>query len=140
MYKESFDFWEDIPYEKRVYMRHNGKHFNKKLCQFAVSMMRVMNPATGKKERLEPLSREQVEELLQKHGVKLENNRGYDHVYACNMGKADYFKSSVPDEQHLAMFVKDYIDDPDAYEGLTFTRWCADMQGSGTAVDWEDNL
>lgn len=65
---------------------------------------------------------------------------GYDCVYVANMARADYWGSSIADEQHLALFVKDFIDDEDAYPGLPFTRYFADLIGSGTNVPWEDVL
>lgn len=83
---------------------------------------------------------EDVEVILTQAGVKLENSKGYDHVFVANMGKADYLKSSIPDDTHLALFVKDYIDDPDGYDGLPFTRFYADCIGSGTPIMWENML
>jgi hypothetical protein len=68
------------------------------------------------------------------HGVSLENNSGYDHVYIANMCRADFYGSSVIDDRHLAMFVKDYVDDADAYNGMPFTRFYADCVGSGTPI------
>ena len=56
------------------------------------------------------------------------------------MAKADYFKSSIADEQHLALFVKDYIDDVDGYSGIALTRYMADCIGGGTPIEWEDVL
>ena len=61
-------------------------------------------------------------------------------VYVANMAKADYYKSSIIDESHLALFLKDYIDDPDGYDGLPFTRFYADCIGSGTPIMWDDML
>ena len=66
---------------------------------------------------------------------------GFEGLYeVSNMGKADYLKSSIPDDTHLALFVKDYIDDPDGYDGLPFTRFYADCIGSGTPIMWENML
>lgn len=81
-----------------------------------------------------------MEELLKKYGIKLEKDSGYDCVYVANMAKADYYKSSIMDEAHLALFIKDYIDDPDGYEGLPFTRFYADCIGSGCPIMWDDVL
>ena len=99
-----------------------------------------LGPATGKEKRIEPLTKEYVEEMLKKFGVKIENDKGYDCVYAANMAKADYYKSSITDEQHLAMFVKDYLDDVDSYDGLPLTRFYADCIGKGVPIEWEDYL
>ena len=69
-------FTIDMPREMRSYLRSYGFNFNKKACDIAVKAMRRLNPATGKKEPIDPLSKEQVEELLQKHNIKLEHNEG----------------------------------------------------------------
>lgn len=119
--------------------------FLKKDCEWAVSKMRVSDDSssaasTGKTRKLEAMKKDEVEELLKKYGIKLEKDAGYDCVYVANMAKADYYKSSIADESHLALFVKDYIDDPDGYEGLPFTRFYADCIGSGTPIMWSDML
>ena len=123
-----------------AYLSNFGCHFNKKMCDFAVSLMKKINPATGKKARIEPISKEKVEELLTKDGMKLDNNSLYDFVYVANMGKADFFKSSIPDEQHLAVYVKDVIDDPDAPDGTTMRRWYATMIAAGEPIEWDEMI
>jgi hypothetical protein len=35
-------------------------------------------------------------------------------------------------------YVKDYIEDPDGYESIAFTRYYADTIGSGTPIEWSD--
>lgn len=140
MHKQPLDLYDEIPAEMRSYLRHNGWNFNKKACDLAVHGMKKINPATGKKERIEPMTKEQVEELLSKNGVKLEHNVGYNFVYVCNMGRADYLKSSIPDEQHLALYVKDVIDDPDNEGGNVFRKWYADCVAKGEPVEWEEMI
>lgn len=120
------------------YLSYNGWHFNKKMCEFAVSNMYKKDD--GKKIFIKPFTKEDVDNLLQDNAVKIQNNKGYDYVFAANMAKADYWGSSISDEAHLAKFIKDYIDDPDAYDGLPFTRYYADCIGSGTPIDWEEML
>lgn len=110
------------------------------MCEWAVSKMKTKDESTGKQKKLDALKKDEVEELLKKYGIKLEKDAGYDCVYAANMGKADYYKSSIADESHLALFIKDYIDDPDGYDGLPFTRFYADCIGSGTPIIWEDMM
>lgn len=56
------------------------------------------------------------------------------------MAKADFLGSSIPDETHLAKFIKDYVDDKDAYDGMPFTRFYADCIGSGTPIIWSEML
>lgn len=64
----------------------------------------------------------------------------YDCVYAANMCQADYLGSSITDQKHLALYVKDTLDDPDGEDGLVFNRWYADMCWKGVAIDWESML
>ena len=125
-----------MPSGMREYLEAYGWHFSKKMCEWAVGNMKVER--NGKKEKLEPLKRDEVEELLKKFGVKLEHDKGYDAVYVANMAKNDFYKSSIQDDAHLALFIKDYIDDVDAYPGMPFTRFFADCIGSGTPINWED--
>lgn len=137
------DMYDDMPREMRSYLSHFGWHFNKKACEMAVKAMRK-NPSgivsNAKPEPIEPWSKEQVEELLAKHNIKLENNTGYDFVYVANMGKADYLKSSIPDEQHIALYVKDVIDDPDNEGGNVFRKYYVDCVAKGEPIEWEDIL
>ena len=56
------------------------------------------------------------------------------------MAISDYFGSSIPNQQYLAMFIKDFIDDEDAYDGMPFTRYYADTIGSGTPIPWEEMM
>ena len=135
---QRLDTYENLPSGMREYLATYGWHFSKKMCEWAISRMKVEK--NGKPEKLEAMKRDEVEELLKKLAVKLENDKGYDAVYVANMAKNDFYKSSIPDEAHLAMFVKDYIDDPDGYEGLPFTRFYADCIGSGTPIMWEQML
>lgn len=129
----------DIKPEYMVnYLRYNGPHFNKKLCQFAVSMMEKKVGSTMVK--ITPYTKENVDQILQRNGIKLEHNQLYDHVYVANMCKADFLGSSVVDENHLAKYVKDVIDDDDAYDGIVFNRWYADMCRKGIAIDWENMI
>jgi hypothetical protein len=86
------------------------------------------------------IPKEEVEASLNKYNIVLNNNELYDHVYVYNMGNNDFLGSSIPDEGHLALYVKDVIDDKDGYEGIVFNRWYADMVSSGTPIEWAEML
>lgn len=138
---EALDSFEIImPAEMRSYLRNFGWNFNKKACEFAVSKMRRKNPATGKDEPIEFKKKEEVEEILKRYNIKLEHDNGYNGVYAYHMGYSDYFKSSITDEQHLAMYVKDVIDDVDLPSGNVFRKWLANADAKGMVIDWADIL
>lgn len=51
-----------------------------------------------------------------------------------------FLKTSIPDDNHLALFVKDYIDDPDGYDDMPFTRFYADCIRKGEPIMWTDML
>jgi hypothetical protein len=138
--RQPLDLYDDMPRDMRKYLSNNGWHFNKKACDFAVSLMKKENQSTKKKEKIEPYTKEQVDEMLKKYNVVLENNVGYDYVFVANMCKADYLKSSIADEHHLALYVKDTIDDIDTGDGVTMRRWYATMVANGEMVDWDDIL
>lgn len=127
-----------FPSGMKEYLDTYGWHFSKKMCEWAVSMMRKRNLQTGKDEPVEYMDKEKTEEFLKKYNVTVQNDKGYDKVYVLNMKKTDEFKSSIPDEQHLALSVKDYLDDADGYPEVAFTRFYADCIGSGTPIEWSD--
>lgn len=129
--RQPLNLYDDRPSSMRRYLRYYGQHFNKKLCDFAVSKM---------KHGKSPISKDKVEEILKKYNIQLSNNELYDHVYVLNMGNNDFFGSSIIDERHLAMYVKDVIDDADGYDGIVFNRWYADMVSTGVPIEWEEML
>lgn len=131
------DARDKFPSGMEEYLAQYGWHFSKKMCDWAVSNM-YKTDSSGKKNKITKLTKESIDRLLESNGIKLENKFGYDYVFVANMCKADYLGSSVSDEQHLALFVKDYVDDPDGYPELPFTRFYSDCIGSGTPIIWED--
>lgn len=136
MVRESLDNYDVYPEAMINYLRYNGRHFNRKLFEFATSLIK-----TGKdKQPLKVITKKELDEMLKVYGIKLDNSVLYDYVYVANMCKADFLGSSVPDEGHLCKYVKDVIDDVDAYDGVVFNRWYADMCRSGVPIDWEDML
>ena len=130
-YKIPLDAYDMKPEGMIAYLRYNGWHFNKKMCDWAITLMRKTNATTGKLEKVEPTEKDTVEELLKVNNVKLENADNYDFVYVANMARADFFKSSLKDEAALAQFIKDMVDDPDQADGFIFNRFYADCNHNG---------
>lgn len=52
MRREPLDIRDKRPEEMEAYLSNFGWHFNKKMCEFAVSLMKKLNPSTGKKSEL----------------------------------------------------------------------------------------
>ncbi len=125
------DTYDDRPTSMKRYLKYYGQHFNKKLCDFAISQM-----DHGKS----PVFKENVENILNKYNIKLDNNQLHDFVYVYNMGNNDFLGSSISDEKHLALYVKDVIDDADGYDGIVFNRWYADTVTKGIPIEWDDML
>lgn len=129
-----------FPSGMKEYLDTYGWHFSKKMCEWAVSKMRRKNPQTQKEEPLDYMDKEKTEEFLKKYNVTIQNDKGYDKIYVLNMKRADEFKSSIPDEAHLALSVKDYLDDVDGYSSVAFTRFYADCIAKGEPIMWEDTI
>lgn len=140
MRRDSLDIYDEMPEDMKRYITYNGRHFNKKLCDFAVKRMKATNPSTGEVVSLKPMSKETIDSLLMTYKITIEQNELYDYVYVANMCKADLLGSSVPDEQHLCKYIKDVIDDVDGYDGIVFNRWYADMCRQGIPISWPDVL
>ena len=130
----SLNAYDYQPEEMKAYLRHNGWHFNKKMCEWAVKQMRK----NGKPIKF--MDKDKLEELLKKYEIELENNTGWDAVYVLNMGAADYYASSIVDEKSLILFVKDTIDDEDQKDGFVFNRWYADTVFNGIPIPWDEIL
>lgn len=131
MIRTSLDLYDDRPSSMKRYLRYYGQHFNKKLSDFAISKM---------KHGKQSISKEKIDEILSKHNINLDNNELYDYVYVYNMGNNDFMGSSISDEKHLALYVKDVIDDEDGYDGIVFNRWYADTVRLGIPIEWEEML
>lgn len=126
----------EYPSGMKEYLEMYGWHFSKKMSEWAASRMYKMTG--GKKSHIEPYTKESFESAMTRYGHKIDGVKGYDDIYLANMCKADFYGSSILDENSLIKFVKDIIEDPDGYEGLPFTRFYADCIGSGTPINWED--
>lgn len=129
------DTYDTMPEEQRAYYMNYGKNFNEKMCRFAVSMMR-----DRKGNRVEMMKKEDLEKKLKENNIEVENDVMFNGVYVMAMVKADFMGSSIEDEKHALLYVKDYIDDPDAADGQVFTRFYASCVNAGIPIDWSEML
>ena len=118
-----------------AYLAEYGNHFNRKLCDFAVDMM-----VDRKGNKLKPWDKEQTESFLRANGVTLSNNYGHDATYCINMLRADNWGSSIDDDRHLALGVKDFMDDFDGSETKAFDHFYIDCVGKGIPIFFEEML
>ena len=139
MYQTKTGSYDEIPEGMKRYINNYGCHFNKKLCIEASK--RMYKRVDGSKEYIKPYTKEQIDSLLKAESIKLDRDVLYDKVYVANMCQADYLGSSVPkDDRHLALFIKDMIDDPDATEGFIFNRFYADCMFMNNPIDWDEMI
>lgn len=138
MEKDNFTRYDEYPEAMLIYMRNYGPHFNRKLFEFATS--RMYKDINGVKQKIRVISKDEVDSILNLHKIEVMNGQLYDCAYVANMCRADFLGSSITDDKHMAMYVKDVIDDPDAPDGLLFNRFYADCCYSGIAIPWEDIL
>lgn len=128
------DIYDDLPKAQCDYLADNGWHFNEKLAKFATDKRRMKN-ADGTDHRW---THEQIKEALERNGIKIEKAKGYDCMYVANMAYADFYPEVFSSESAILKYVKAYIDDPDGYDGIALTRYCADTIGKGEPIYWED--
>ena len=129
----------DIPEDMKTYLSYYGMNFSKKLYEFAVSNMR-RETADGKMEKVKPMTADELKSLLSKHKIEIEHNDLYNALYLAAMVKADYWGSSIEDEEHLAKYIEDTLCDVDAAEGQVFARYLADCSVGGCIIYWESMI
>lgn len=124
--KEDFTNYDIKPEGFVNYLRYYGQHFNKKLCDFACKQM-------NKKE----YSKDKLDILLQSYNIELPNAKLHDAVYIANWCVNTLYGSSIADEKHLILFIKDLFNKE---SDLIFNRWYADMAKQGIPIEWEDMI
>lgn len=139
MNRSRLDSRDKMPSGMEEYLAQNGWHFNKKLCEWAISNMWKLD-ANGQKERISITPKEDIQKQFKNYGIVVDNCVGYDVSFVYHMAKSDYLGSSILDERCLLLYVKNYIDDPDGYDGLPMTRFYADCIGKGIPIMWEDMI
>ena len=70
--RQALDTYDDMPKYMKQYLRNYGWHFNKALCNYAVSLMEKGG------QKLEPVSKEYVDKTLEQYNIQLEKNVGCD--------------------------------------------------------------
>lgn len=127
-----------IDTDMQRYLESYGRHFSRKMYEFAVSKMyRLKN---GLQEKMHVYTKEDFDDKMKRNNISLENDVLYDGMYVLSMAESDFLGSSIIDERHLCLFVKDYIDDPDQADGFVFNRFLASIRLLGEPIDWDGML
>ena len=117
------------------YTEQYGCHFNKKLYEWAVSMMRDRNG-----NKVTPKTKEQVTEFLRLNGITLENDKGHDAAYVHAMLFADCWGSSLANDRQLAFGVRDFLDDPDGSQTKAFDHFVVDCRAKEEPIFWDEMI
>ena len=129
----------DIPEDMKTYLSYYGMNFSKKLYVFAVSNLR-RESVDGILENVNLMIVVFLCFFLSKHKIEIENNDLYNALYLAAMVKADYWGSSIEDEEHLAKYIEDTLCDVDAAEGQVLARYLADCSVGGCIIYWESMI
>ena len=127
------DYYDILPAGMEAYLSNYGHHISKPMYKWAVSQMRDRN---GKKAQ--PMDKEEVMGILRANSVEVERDYAYDVPYVYMMAKMDYYGSSIMDENHLAKYVHDYLDDIDGSDSRAFDELYVKMVALGIPIDWQD--
>lgn len=139
MKRDRLDVRDKMPSGMEEYLAQNGWHFNKRLCEWAISLLKQKS-GDGKEEPIQTISKEEVQQMFKNAAIKVENCVGYDVVYVYHLMKCKYYGTSILGEQKLLLHIKTYLDDCNGYDGLPLTRFYADCIGLGIPIMWEDML
>ena len=129
------DYYDIRPAGLDAYLSYYGYHFSPAMATFATSRMKKSGGG-----KYEPMRKDEVDDLLRRTGVSIDNDFAHDTVYVANMVKSDRWGGSVRDEAQLALAVKEELDDADGYDGKVFSRFLSDCNGKGVPIVWEDMI
>ena len=125
-----------ITEEEAQYMERHKGHFSKKLAAWAISNMKNLD-ATEELRPINTYSLEEVEQMIQPFRNEIGEEAIYDAWYLANMVRADYLGSSITDKQHVALYVKDTICDPDGDATMVLACFRAKCDVKGVPIHWE---
>lgn len=124
--KEDFTEYDIKPKAFVNYLKYYGPHFNKKLCEFACQQLSKVE-----------YTKEKLDVLLKAYNIELKNAKLHDAVYVVNWAKNILYGSSISDEKHLALFLKDIFTKE---SDLIFNRWYADIAKLGIPIEWDEMI
>lgn len=128
------DYYDILPAGMEAYLASHGRHFSKPMLKWAVDLMKDRNGNRGL-----AVEKKQFDDIMKAYGLELNRKDGYyDGPYVWAMAKSDYMGSSITDERHLALFVKDYIDDVDGNKTRAFDEFYINCVAKGIDIPWKD--
>lgn len=126
-----------ITEEEAQYMERYKGHFSHRLAEWAISMMECKDQLSGNMQPIKPYPIEEVEEMVAPFRKHIGEEAVYDAWYLANMCKADFLGSSVPDKEHVALYIKDTLCDPDGEPQMVLACFRAKCDVKHIPIFWE---
>lgn len=117
------------------YTEQFGCHFNKKLYEWALSQLKDRNG-----NDIVRMTKDQAIDFLRTNGIEIINGHGHDIPYVLALCRAKCYGSSVEDDRHLALLVKDYLDDREGSPTKAFDHFVIDCHMMGRNIFWDEMI
>lgn len=121
---------------RAIYEDSYHGQMSKNLAEWAISNMKLRDPATRQLRPIRAKTAEEVAELMKRYGVQLPDEYLYTAWYLWHMAVADYQKALATDEQR-AYFVEETLMDPDGRPENVLDCFVAKMCNAGKPIYWE---
>ncbi len=116
----------------KAYVERHGLHFTEALAEYASGMM---ENASGQPHSW---TASQVKKSMDSLGFTIPSNvTTGDVTYLANMYYVDLYPDPLKDEVSCLKAAHKASNDPDGYEGMTFSRWIADIDKKSIKIDWK---
>lgn len=121
---------------RAIYEDSYHGQMSKNLAEWAISNMKLRDPATRQLRPIRAKTAEEVAELMKRYGVQLPDEYLYTAWYLWHMAVADYQKA-LPTDEHRAYFVEETLMDPDGRPENVLDCFVAKMCNAGKPIYWE---
>lgn len=125
-----------ISEDRAIYEDMYKGAFSRKLAQWAISNMEMLDPVTKMKKPVTPRPADEVLDVLKANGVEIPERFIYSAWYLFMMAIADYPKTLTTDKQR-ATFVEETLLDPDGTPCNVLDCFVTKMCNADVPIFWE---
>lgn len=114
------------------YVKKHGYHFTEKLAEYVSKML------YDEKPQLQYIPESQILDLLDTYRIDLNGKATLgDIVYATNFAHSTFYPELLKDMRACLIHACKVVLSANAYDGVIFCRWTADVIGKALKIDWE---
>ncbi len=121
---------------RAIYEDSYHGQFSKNLAEWAISNMKLKDPATKQIRPIRAKTVDEVMDILKRNNVQIPEEYMYTALYLWHMSVADYPKTCKTD-QDRANFVEETLMDPDGTPENVLDCFVAKMCNAGIPIYWE---